>query len=71
MIKLIVVSNSDSNSPTVADFAQDFRVEFCCTHNYLYISPSELFLKKEKILFYTREEKNCSGPESIEVISSK
>lgn len=48
MIKLIVVSNSDSNTPTVADFAQDFRVEFCCTHNYLYISPSELFKRKRK-----------------------
>lgn len=48
MIKLIVVCNSDSNSPTVADFAQDFRVEFCCTHNYLYTSPSKLFLKKRK-----------------------
>lgn len=57
MIKLHVVSNSSSGSPTVADFAQGFWVKFCCTHSYLYMSPSELYKKKGKSLFYITERK--------------
>lgn len=52
MIKLHVVSNSSSGSPTVADFAQGFWVKFCCTHSYLYESIRVVKKKEEESLLH-------------------